>query len=85
MEIVYWLFIKPFGLPKNKCSFKTCTQHHYPSSTEKRITTLIQGTGISAFLIFAGWRSYLVAYRYLNLPIPDENRNQIPEYSSAIE
>ena len=64
-----------------KCLDKTCTQHHYPSPTAKRITTLVQGGGFSALMIFAGFRFYLVAHRYLNLPIPDENKNQIKPYA----
>ena len=78
------MFVKPFGLPMKKCHYVTCTQHHYPSPTAKRITTLVQGGGFSVLMLFTGWRSYLVAHRYLNLPIPDENRNQIPEGPSAI-
>ena len=84
MEILYWLFVKPFGLQMKECPDETCTQHHYPSPTAKRITTLGQRTITSALLIFIGWRLYLVAYRYLNLPIPEENRNQIPEYFSGL-
>ena len=59
------------------CSIETCVQHHYPSPTAKRITTLGQGASVLALMIFVGWRIYKVAYRYLFLPIPDENRNQI--------
>ena len=81
MEIVYWIIVKPFGLPIKKCHYVTCTQHHYPSPMAKRITTLVQGVGFSALMIFAGFRFYLVAHRYLNLPIPDENKNQIKPYA----
>ena len=69
----------------NKCHIETCTQHHYPSSIAKRITTLGQRASVLILMIFTGWRFYLVAHRYLNLPIPDENRNQIPEGPSAID
>ena len=81
IEIVYWIIVKPFGLKKKQCQYKTCTQHHYPSPTAKRITTLGQGTITTALLIFIGFRFYLVAHRYLNLPIPDENRNQIKPFA----
>ena len=69
----------------NPCSIETCTQHHYPSPTAKRITTRVQGVATAALMIFTGWRFYLVAHRYYNLPIPDENSNQIPEGPSAIQ
>ena len=59
MEIAYWLFVKSFGLPMKNCHYETCTQH------------LVQGAGTSALMISTGWRFYLVAHRYLNLPIPD--------------
>ena len=85
IEIVYWIFVKPFGFPKDPCSFETCTQHHYPSPTHKRIFGLGKNVCTSALVIFIGWRFYLVGHRYLNLPIPDENRNQIPEGPSAIQ
>ena len=68
-----------------KCHFKTCTQHHYPTSAAQRITTFVQGISVFALMIFTGWRFYLVAHRYYNLPIPDENSNQIPEGPSAIQ
>ena len=71
IEIVYWIFVKPFGLPMIPCSIETCTHHHYPSPTAKRITTLGQGAGTSALMISTGWRFYLVAHHYLHLPIPD--------------
>ena len=77
MEIVYWLFIKPFGLPKEKrtCS---CTKHHYPSPTSNRITKCVQRSSITAFLIFTGFRFYLVFDRlFFNPPMPVEPRNQI--------
>ena len=54
-----------------------CTLHHYPTPTSKRLTTGVQKSCIVAFLIFTGFRFYLVAIRILNLPIPDENKNQI--------
>ena len=85
IEIVYWIFVKPFGFPKDPCSFETCTQHHYPSPTHKRIFGLGKNVCTSALVIFIGWRFYLVGHRYLNLPIPDEKRNQIPEGPSAID
>ena len=84
MEIVYWIIIKPFGLPMIPCSIETCTQHHYPSPTAKRITTIVQGTNFLALMIFTGWRTYLAVHRYLYLPIPDEKRNQIPEGPSHL-
>ena len=77
--------VKPFGLPMKKCHFKTCTQHHYPTSAAKQITTFVQGISVLALMMFTGWRFYLVAHRYYNLPIPDENSNQIPEGPSAIQ
>ena len=77
IEIVYWIFIKPFGLPQEICSFETCTKHHYPSPTHKRITTFVQGSSFAAILMYSGFRFYLVAYSYLNPPIPEESRNQI--------
>ena len=85
MEILYWLFVKPFGLQMKECPYETCTQHHYPSPTAKRITTLGQGVAIAALMIFTGWRFYLVAHRNLYLPIPDETKNQIPEGPSALQ
>ena len=85
IEIVYWIFVKPFGFPKDPCSFETCTQHHYPSSIAKRITTLGQGASVLILMIFTGWRFYLVAHRNLYLPIPDEAKNQIPEGPSALQ
>ena len=76
-EIVYWMFIKPFGLKKKK-QCKACgTYHHYDKNSHHRITRLVQGSTALALVIFSQWRFYLVAYRYLNRPIPDENRNQI--------
>ena len=81
MEIVYWIIVKPFGLKQKQCQYETCTQHHYPSPTAKRITTLGQGAITTALLIFTGFRFYLVTHRYLNLPIPDENRNQIKPFA----
>ena len=76
IEIVYWVFIKPLGFPReDQCKY--CTKHHYTSVTKRWITKCVQFCSIMAFLIFSGFRFYLVAYRYLNLPIPDEKKNQI--------
>ena len=72
--------MKPFGLPMKKCQYETCTHHHYDKISHHRITRLVQGSSVLALMIFAGWRFYLVAHRYLNLPIPEENRNQITPY-----
>ena len=77
VEVVYWLLIKPFGLVKEE-QCKSCTRHHYPSPTSERITQCIQRSGITAFLIFTGFRFYLVFDRlFFNIPIPEEFRNQI--------
>ena len=77
MEIVYWLFIKPFGLVKeDQC--KGCTKHHYDSPTHERITKGVQKSGFMALIIFTGFRFYLVFDRlFFNIPIPEEFRNQI--------
>ena len=76
VEIVYWLFIKPFGLQReDQC--KHCTKHHYPSVNSQRITKCVEGASIVSFLIFTGFRFYLVVYRLLNRPIPEEKYNQI--------
>ena len=77
MEIIYWLFIKPFGFPQDKCSIKTCTKHHYPSATHFFITKFVQGSAIAVLLIFTVFRFYLVIDRLLNPPIPEEARNQM--------
>ena len=77
MEIIYWLFIKPFGLTQvPRCT--NCTKHHYPSPTHKFITTFVEGSAIAAVLLFSGFQIYLVFDRTLfNPPIPEETRNQI--------
>ena len=77
IEILYWIFIKPFGLPQEKCSDKNCTKHHYPSRTHKYITRLVQGSATIALLFFICFRFYGVCFLYLNPPIPEETRNQI--------
>ena len=76
-EIVYWMLIKPFGLKKEgQC--KGCgTYHHYDKNYHHRTTRLVQGSSALALVIFSLWRFYLVAHGYVNLPIPQENRNQI--------
>ena len=76
MEIVYWLTIKPFGFPQEpQCAH--CTKHHYPSPTLKFITTFVQGSAITALLMFTGFRFYLVIHRLLNPPIPEDTRNEM--------
>ena len=76
IEVAYWIFIKPFGLPKNTCT--KCTKHHYPSPTSKRITTCVQKSGVAALLIFTGFRFYLVFDRlFFNPPRPEDVRDQI--------
>ena len=80
VEIVYWMLIKPFGLKKEQQCKGCGTHHHYDKTSHQRITRLVQGSSVLALIIFAGWRFYLVAHRYLNLPIPEENRNQITPY-----
>ena len=77
MEIIYWLFIKPFGFSQDKCSIKTCTKHHYPSPTDMFITTFVQGSAIAALVIFTVFRFYLVADRLIYPPIPEEPRNEM--------
>ena len=76
-EIVYWMLIKPFGLKKEQQCKYCCTHHHYEKTSHKWITKLVQGSTALALVIFSQWRFYLVAYYYLNRPIPDETRNQI--------
>ena len=69
--------MKPFGLPMKKCQYETCTHHHYDKTSHHRITRLVQGSSVTGLVILSLWRFYLVAYGYLNPPIPDETRNQI--------
>ena len=77
VEIVYWLLIK---VKEEQC--KGCTRHHYPTHTSKRMTTCIQKSCIAAFLIFTGWRFYLVFDRvFFNPPRPEEVKNQIYDYT----
>ena len=76
MEIIYWLFIKPFGF-KQEPQCTKCTNHHYPSPTYMFITTFVQGSAIAALVIFTVFRFYLVIDRLLNPPIPEEARNQM--------
>ena len=83
MEIIYWLFIKPFGFKQEpKCT--NCTKHHYPSPTHILITTFVQGSAIAALLIFTVFRFYLVIDRLLNPPIPEDARNQMEYAGSAL-
>ena len=77
MEIIYWLFIKPFGFLQDKCSIKTCTKHHNPSPTYLFITTFFQVSSIAALVTFTVFRFYLVADRLIYPPIPEEVRNQM--------
>ena len=61
VELAYWLFIKPFGLPHSKC--RNCLNNfrtHYPSRTHKRIARLIMKYAIVVFLVFIGSRIYIV-------------------------
>ena len=75
IEILYWLFIKPFGFKQEpQCN---CTYHHYPTPTHKFITIFVQGSGWTAFFMFTGFRFYLVIDAILNPPIPEEVRNQM--------
>ena len=77
VEVVYWIFIKPFGLVKEEQCTK-CTLHHYPTPISKRLTTGVQKSCIAAFLIFTGFRFYLVFDRlFFNPPIPEDNRDKI--------
>ena len=77
IEIVYWLFIKPFGLPKENRTC-CCTEHHYPSATSNRITKCVQRSTTAAVLIFTGFRFYLVFDRlFFNPPMPEDFRDQI--------
>ena len=76
IEIIYWLFIKPFGF-KQEPQCTGCTKHHYPSPTPMFITTFVQGSVIAALIIFTVFRFYLVADRLIYTPIPEEPRNQM--------
>ena len=81
VEVVYWLLIKPFGLVKEE-QCKGFTSQDYPTHTSKRMTTCIQKSCIAAFLIFTGWRFYLVFDRvFFNPPRPEEVKNQIYDLS----
>ena len=81
MEIVYWIIIKPFGLPKRP----NCTKHHYPSPTHKWMASILRGSAIAALLTFTGFRFYLVLdCLFFNPPTPEETRNQIPRVSQGI-
>ena len=76
-EIVYWIFIKPLGLKREEQCKGCGTHHHYDKTSHQRITRLVQGSSVSGLVILSLWRFYLVAYGYINPPIPDEARNQI--------
>ena len=71
------MFIKPFGLKKEEQCKGCGTHHHYDKTSHQRVTRLVQGSSVLALIILAGWRFYLVAWFYINPPIPDETRNQI--------
>ena len=71
------MLIKPFGLKKEQQCKGCGTHHHYDKTSHQRITRLVQGSSALALVIFSLWRFYLVAYGYINPPIPDETRNQI--------
>ena len=79
VEIIYWIFLKPFGFPKKECV--RCNkkyQHHYNSPTHKMIFTVVQTTSyIIVYFLFAGYRMGLVINRIYNPIQPDEIRNQI--------
>ena len=76
VEILYWMFIKPFGLPmKDKCT--RCYVHHYPSNNSKRITRIGQGFTTTVLIVYFWYRMYLVAVTYYHPPIPEENRNKL--------
>ena len=76
MEIIYWLFIKPFGF-KQEPQCTKCTKHHFPSPTHMFIATFVQGSAIAALVMLTVFRFYLVGDRLLNPPIPEEARNQM--------
>ena len=76
VELVYWMFIKPFGLEKQEQCSK-CTKHHYMSIFSRHITRFGQGITTTYFLAYFWYRFYLVAFRYYYPLIPEENRNQI--------
>ena len=76
MEIIYWLFIKPFGF-KQEPQCTKCTKHHYPSPTSLFITTFVHGSAIAALVIFTVFRFYLVIDRLLTPIIPEETKNQM--------
>ena len=75
------MLVKPFGLTK-EAECEHCTRigvykHHYPTVITKRITTIGQGFITTVFLGYFWYRFYLVAFRYYNPLIPEENRNKI--------
>jgi hypothetical protein len=79
MEIVYWVFIKPFGLPQTNCT--NCTKHHYPSPAHKWISRFLRSSAIAALLIFSGYRFFLVfSGLFFYTPNVEETRNQILHY-----
>ena len=79
VELIYWMFVKPFGWPRSTCrnclkSFKT----HYPSRTVKSIANFITKSAIALYLAYAVYRLYWGFERlYINPPQPEEFRNQI--------
>ena len=79
IEIIYWLFVKPFGLHRTNC--KNCLERcrtHYPSFAHRRISLRLETTALAIFFIYAGCRFCLVYDRiYYNPPRPEETRNQI--------
>ena len=76
VELVYWIFIKPFGLVKQEQCSK-CTKHHYGSLLSKHITRIGQGLTTTVLIAYFWYRLYLVAVTYYYPPIPEENRNKI--------
>ena len=79
VEIIYWIFIKPFGFTRSTCKYCLKTyKTHYPSRRHKRFSNMITKSLIGLYLAYAGYRLYLVLnYIYINPPQPEEYRNQI--------
>ena len=85
VEVLYWIFLKPFGFEKQEC--EKCKEkfiHHYDSHISKKIVQWVQIISFAMFLIFASYEFYLLADKAYNPPQAEELRNQVTETKSSI-
>ena len=78
VEILYWIFLKPFGFEKQEC--EKCKEkfiHHYDSHISKKIVQWVQIITMIIFLVYTVNCFYNLFDLMFNPPRPSEGRNQL--------